>query len=107
MSTGSIIPIVAVIGETPQQALGGRSVRKGGVDLIEITFTVPGALEVIRELNKVYRNGEILLGAGTVLDPETARAAILEGADFIVSPSFNPELVKLCNRYQVISMPGA
>jgi len=100
--------IVAVIrAKTPQQALDvAEAVRKGGVDLIEITFTVPGALEVIRELSKTYRNGEILLGAGTVLDPETARAAILEGADFVVSPSFNPELVKLCNRYQVVNMAG-
>lgn len=83
------------------------AVKKGGIDIIEITFTVPGAADVIKELARVYQNGEILLGAGTVLDSETARAALLAGAEFIVSPSFNPEVVRLCNRYQKICIPGA
>lgn len=79
----------------------------GGVAALEITFTVPGALDVIAQVAKSAKTRSILLGAGTVLDPETARAAILAGAHFIVSPSLNPETAKLCNRYQVPYMPGA
>lgn len=79
----------------------------GGVAALEITFTVPGALEVIAHVGKSAKTRSILLGAGTVLDPETARAAILAGAHFIVSPSLNPETARLCNRYQVPYMPGA
>ena len=78
----------------------------GGVAALEITFTVPGASEVIEHLAK-NSQGEILLGAGTVLDPETARIAILAGAQFVVSPALNPETARLCNRYQVPYMPGA
>ena len=78
---------------------------KGGCPSIELTFTVPGADKVIAELAERYK-GEMLLGAGTVLDPETARIAILAGANYIVSPSFNLETAKLCNRYRVPYMPG-
>lgn len=78
----------------------------GGVAGIEITFTVPGAVDVIKALADRYKSGEIIIGAGTVLDPETARAAILAGAQYIVSPSFNAETIKLCNRYQIPVMPG-
>ncbi|MFO7611201.1 MAG: bifunctional 2-keto-4-hydroxyglutarate aldolase/2-keto-3-deoxy-6-phosphogluconate aldolase [Clostridia bacterium] len=80
---------------------------EGGVAAIEITFTVPGAHKIIEELASRYDSGEIIIGAGTVLDPETARIAILSGAQYIVSPHFNPDTVRLCNRYQVPSMPGA
>ncbi|MBN2557262.1 MAG: bifunctional 2-keto-4-hydroxyglutarate aldolase/2-keto-3-deoxy-6-phosphogluconate aldolase [Clostridia bacterium] len=80
---------------------------EGGVAAIEITFTVPGAHKIIEELASRYDKREIILGAGTVLDPETARIAILSGAQYIVSPHFNPDTVRLCNRYQVPSMPGA
>ncbi len=79
----------------------------GGVAAVEITFTVPGAHEIIKELACRYHSGEIFLGAGTVLDPETARIAILAGAQYIVTPYLNVETVKLCNRYQVACMPGA
>ena len=80
---------------------------KGGVEATEITFTVPGAHRVIEELAAEYAAGEMLIGAGTVLDPETARIAILSGAQYIVSPSLNVDTVRLCNRYRVASMPGA
>ncbi len=80
---------------------------EGGVAAIEITFTVPGAAEVIKGLAGRYKSGEIAIGAGTVLDPETARAAILAGAEYIVSPCLNTETVRLCNRYRVACMPGA
>jgi 2-dehydro-3-deoxyphosphogluconate aldolase/(4S)-4-hydroxy-2-oxoglutarate aldolase len=78
----------------------------GGVGAVEITYTVPGATGAIEHLAKKF-SGHIVVGAGTVLDPETARLAILAGAQFVVSPSLNPETARLCNRYQVPYMPGA
>lgn len=80
---------------------------EGGVAAIEITFTVPGAAAVIQDLARLYKSGAILIGAGTVLDPETARAAILAGAQYVVGPSLNVDTARLCNRYQVPYMPGA
>ncbi|MGI6705554.1 MAG: bifunctional 2-keto-4-hydroxyglutarate aldolase/2-keto-3-deoxy-6-phosphogluconate aldolase [Clostridia bacterium] len=80
---------------------------KGGVAAVEITFTVPGADQVIRDLAREYHRGEILLGAGTVMDPETARIAILAGAQYVVSPYFNEDVIRMCNRYRILSMPGA
>jgi len=79
----------------------------GGVAAIEITFTVPGAADVIKALVTKYQSGEIIIGAGTVLDSETARIAILQGAQYLVSPYLNVETVKLCNRYNIACMPGA
>ena len=79
----------------------------GGVAAIEITFTVPGAVDVIKALAAKYPSGEMIIGAGTVLDPETARIAILAGAQYIVTPCLNVETVKFCNRYRVACMPGA
>lgn len=80
---------------------------EGGVSAIEITFTVPGAHKVIEALAKRFTEDQIILGAGTVLDPETARIAILSGAQYVVSPSLNTETVRLCNRYRIACMPGA
>ena len=80
---------------------------EGGVAALEVTFTVPGAAAVIEDLAKRYQSGGLLVGAGTVLDPETARIAILAGAQYVVSPSLNPDTARLCNRYQVPYMPGA
>lgn len=80
---------------------------EGGVAAIEMTFTVPYAHKVIEEVAKAYDPKDIILGAGTVMDPETARIAILSGANYIVSPYFDPETVRLCNRYRIASMPGA
>src|ERR1700721_2965969 len=79
---------------------------QGGVGAVEIPYTVPQATSVIEHLAKKF-TGDILLGAGTVLDSETARIAILAGAQFVVSPSLNPETARLCNRYQIPYMPGA
>ncbi len=79
---------------------------EGGCNAIELTFTVPGAHKVIEALAAKYPNGEMLLGAGTVLDSETARIAILSGANYVVSPAFNAEAAKLCNRYRVPYIPG-
>jgi len=78
---------------------------EGGAAAIEITYTVPGASRVIEDLAKHYA-GQIIIGAGTVLDPETARIAILSGAQYVVSPALNEDTLKLCNRYQIPCMPG-
>jgi len=81
------------------------AIKAGGVQVIEVTMTTPGALGVI-ETAKVRYGDEVLFGAGSVLDPETARAAILAGADFIVAPTLNLDMVALCNRYSIPVMPG-
>lgn len=78
----------------------------GGVAAIELTFTVPHADKLIEAMKEKYNSGEIIIGAGTVMDAATARIAILAGAEYIVSPYFDPETVKTCNRYGVASMPG-
>jgi 2-dehydro-3-deoxyphosphogluconate aldolase/(4S)-4-hydroxy-2-oxoglutarate aldolase len=82
------------------------AIREGGVRAIEVTMTTPGALEVIAEARKRY-GAEVLFGAGTVLDPETGRAAILAGAQFVVAPTLNLGLIELCRRYSIPVMPGA
>lgn len=101
--------VVAVVrADNSEQAIKiTDACMKGGIAAIEITFTIPGAAEVIADLRKVYSPDEMIIGAGTVLDPETARIAILAGAQYIVSPALNLDTVKLCNRYQIPVMPGA
>ncbi|KLU60692.1 KHG/KDPG aldolase [Peptococcaceae bacterium CEB3] len=101
--------LVAVIrAESTEQAFKiTEACIAGGVAAIEITFTVPGAADLIKELAAKYKKGPMIIGAGTVLDPESARAAILAGAEYIVSPSLNVETVRLCNRYRVPCTPGA
>jgi len=101
--------IVAVVrAESSEQALKiAEAVKAGGIQAIEITMTVPGAVEVIRDLAQTYQKNEILIGAGSVLDAETARICLLAGAEYIVSPALDIETIKLCNRYQKIVMPGA
>lgn len=100
--------LVAVIrAESKEQGIKiVDAVKAGGIKNIEITMTVPGAVDIIKELSERYKDEDLNIGAGTVLDPETARACILAGANYIVSPSFNEETVKLCNRYRVAIMPG-
>ncbi len=92
-SSESLVPVV-------------RALAEGGVSAIEITFTVPDALEVIRGVRRELGQ-EVVLGAGTVLDPETARAALLAGAEFVVSPVVNVETIRLVRRYGAVMMPGA
>ena len=79
---------------------------EGGVAAIELTFTVPHADKVIESLAKKYSPEDIILGAGTVMDAPTARIAMLSGANYIVSPYFDAETVKMCNRYRTAVMPG-
>ncbi len=78
---------------------------QGGVDVMEISYTLPNAGEIIRALNQKYGD-KLLIGAGTVLDSETARMAILAGAKFIIAPNYDDSVCKLCNRYQVPYAPG-
>jgi 2-dehydro-3-deoxyphosphogluconate aldolase/(4S)-4-hydroxy-2-oxoglutarate aldolase len=101
--------LVAIVRtDSPDQAARiADACAEGGVAALEVTFTVPGAAEVIADLTRRYRPDQITIGAGTVLDPETARVAILNGAQFLVSPALNPETARLANRYQVPYMPGA
>jgi 2-dehydro-3-deoxyphosphogluconate aldolase / (4S)-4-hydroxy-2-oxoglutarate aldolase len=101
--------LVAIVrtNSSQQAARIAEACARGGAAAIEITFTVPGAPAVIESLVNKYKSGEILVGAGTVLDPETARLAILAGAQYIVSPSLSAETARLCNRYQIPYMPGA
>jgi 2-dehydro-3-deoxyphosphogluconate aldolase/(4S)-4-hydroxy-2-oxoglutarate aldolase len=78
----------------------------GGVEAIEVTFTVPGAHRVIEQVADRLGN-KVLLGAGTVLDSETARIALLAGAEFVVAPTVNLEVIRLCQRYDKLVIPGA
>ena len=100
--------IVAVVrGETIEEAKRvSKACIEGGVNAIEVTYTVPGATDVIKELAKEFKNDNLIIGAGTVLDSKTARLAILAGAKYIVSPGFDLETAKLCNRYSIPYMPG-
>jgi 2-dehydro-3-deoxyphosphogluconate aldolase/(4S)-4-hydroxy-2-oxoglutarate aldolase len=78
----------------------------GGVTVVEITLSVPNALEVLRDVRKALGD-RVLLGAGTILDAETGRAALLAGAEYLVSPTLNLDVIRLCNRYDKLVMPGA
>lgn len=100
--------MVAIVrADTPDAALAlAEACIAGGITALEVAFTTPDTLGILKTLRQ--RHGDaVLLGAGTVLDPETARMAILAGAQFIISPSVNPDTIRLCNRYQVPAMPGA
>ena len=100
-----LVPVVRA--QSADEAITAiNAIREGGVDVLEITMTVPGALGLIQAVAERY-GSELLLGAGTVLDPETARACILAGAQFIVSPSVNLDTIALCRRYSVPILPGA
>lgn len=100
-----VIPVVrAASGSEALEAVA--TIKAGGVPIVEITMTVPGAVEVIKEV--ASREGaEVLVGAGTVLDAETARACILAGAEFIVSPALSVDTIALCRRYSKVVAAGA
>lgn len=102
------IGIVAVVrSETIEEGIRiSKACVEGGIPAIEVTYTVPGATEVIKALKEQFTSDELVIGAGTVLDAATARIAILAGSEFIVSPAFDEETAKLCNLYQVPYMPG-
>jgi 2-dehydro-3-deoxyphosphogluconate aldolase/(4S)-4-hydroxy-2-oxoglutarate aldolase len=103
------IGVVAVIrADSPSDLIDvGRALHAGGVIHIEITLTVPDALGVIEKAVSTLKDLGVCIGAGTVLDGETARLAILAGAGYIVSPVFRPDVVAVCKRYSIAVMPGA
>ncbi|MGA2821789.1 MAG: bifunctional 4-hydroxy-2-oxoglutarate aldolase/2-dehydro-3-deoxy-phosphogluconate aldolase [Anaerolineales bacterium] len=83
-----------------------RAVRAGGVRAIEFTMTTPNALGILEQSTREFGQ-DVLLGAGTVLDPETARSAILAGAQFVVAPTLNSHVIEMCRRYSKVAIPGA
>jgi 2-dehydro-3-deoxyphosphogluconate aldolase/(4S)-4-hydroxy-2-oxoglutarate aldolase len=83
-----------------------RALADGGIDVVEITMSVPDALDVLRQVRRALGD-RLLLGAGTILDPETARAALLAGAEYLVAPTVNLEVIRQCQRYDKLVMPGA
>jgi 2-dehydro-3-deoxyphosphogluconate aldolase/(4S)-4-hydroxy-2-oxoglutarate aldolase len=100
-----IVPVIRVA--SAQEAFEvSRAIKEGGISVIEVAMTTPGAMDAIKEASQKFGK-EVLLGAGTVLDPETARAALLNGAKFLVSPSLNLEVIKMSNRYGAVVIPGA
>jgi 2-dehydro-3-deoxyphosphogluconate aldolase/(4S)-4-hydroxy-2-oxoglutarate aldolase len=99
-----LVPVLRA--ESVEQAMAlAAAIADGGVTVLEITMTVPGAMRVMRRLAE--ERPDILIGAGTVLDAETARMCILEGAKFIVSPALNLKTIEMCHRYTVPVLPGA
>src|SRR5438477_1193880 len=100
--------IVAVVRSPDSQQLVevARALADGGVTVVEITLSVPNALDVLRQVRQALGD-RLLLGAGTVLDAETARAVLLAGAEYIVAPTLNLDVIRLCQRYDKLVMPGA
>ena len=99
--------VVVIRGKSVEQAIKTvEACYAGGIKIIEVTFTVPRADEIIKQLVDKYKGTDMVVGAGSVLDPETARIAMLAGAQFIVSPALNVETIKMCNRYGVAVMSG-
>lgn len=99
-----LVPVLRAESEAQALALAD-AIAAGGVTVLEVTMTVPGAIRVMRRLAE--ERPDILIGAGTVLDPETARMCILEGAQFVVSPALNVRTIEMCHRYGVAVLPGA
>ncbi|HAX72038.1 MAG TPA: bifunctional 2-keto-4-hydroxyglutarate aldolase/2-keto-3-deoxy-6-phosphogluconate aldolase [Firmicutes bacterium] len=104
----SKVGVVAVVrAENEEQGTEiAKACLAGGITAIEVTFTVPRADQLIYNLSQTFNQGELLIGAGTVLDSETARIAILNGAQYIVSPAFDLATAKLCNRYAIPYLAG-
>jgi len=100
--------VIAVIRTNSPKQLTNvvASLAEGGIRFIEITMTIPKALELVQKCREAFED-QIQIGAGTVLDSETAQAVISAGASFVVSPVFNPDMVRYCNRYAIPVMPGA
>ena len=100
-----VIPVVRA-SSTDEAMRAIDAIREGGISVLEITMTVPGAIKVIEQVSKRYGK-DVLVGAGTVLDPEIAEACISSGAQFVVSPALNLETIACCRRLDVAVMPGA
>jgi len=99
-----LVPVLRA--ESVEKAMAlAEAIAAGGVTVLEVTMTVPGAIQVMRQLAE--KRPDILIGAGTVLDAETARICILEGAKFVVSPALNVGTIEMCHRYSIAVLPGA
>jgi 2-dehydro-3-deoxyphosphogluconate aldolase/(4S)-4-hydroxy-2-oxoglutarate aldolase len=99
-----LVPVLRA--ESVEKAMAlAEAIAAGGVTVLEVTMTVPGAIQVMRQLAE--KRPDILIGAGTVLDAETARMCILEGAKFVVSPALNLGTIDMCHRYSIPVLPGA
>ena len=104
LETG-VVPIIRC--ESGEMALeAARAIVRGGVPVLEVTMTVPGALKILEKLSDEFGD-KLVLGAGTVLDPETARSCMLAGAEFFVTPGLNRPTIEICNRYSKAILPGA
>lgn len=100
-----LVSVVRIDSTQPKAVI--NSIIKGGISFIEITFTMDGALELISSLTKEHKeDSNVIIGAGTVLDETSARLAIINGAKFIVSPSFNSKVAEICNLYRIAYIPG-
>lgn len=100
-----VVPIIRC--DSKEQALGAaKAIHKGGLSVLEVTMTVPGALGILEKLKDEF-GGSLLLGAGTVLDPETARACMLAGAEFLVTPGLDVRTIEIAKRYSIAILPGA
>lgn len=100
------IVVIIRLPDTEKTARAARAVNAGGIQCIEIPMTVPGALSLIREIS-TDPNLDVVIGAGTVLDAETAQAAIDAGAEYVVSPHTDFEIIEVCKQRQKVSIPGA
>ena len=100
-----LIPIIRVASKDVAFKVA-EAFLEGGLNVIEVTFSVPNAVDVVRSLTEKYGD-DVIIGTGTVLDTETARAAILAGSEFIVSPIFSRELIEISRRYARPCFPGA
>lgn len=100
--------VVAIMRASSSDQLleAAEAVLNGGIQAIEVTMTTPGALDVVRQATAQFGQ-KVLFGAGSVLDPETTRAAILAGAQFIVCPTLDVRIIEMCNRYSIPAIPGA
>ncbi|GAC1417106.1 MAG: bifunctional 4-hydroxy-2-oxoglutarate aldolase/2-dehydro-3-deoxy-phosphogluconate aldolase [Acidobacteriaceae bacterium] len=104
LRTLGLVPVLRAESEAQALALAD-AIAAGGVTTLEVTMTVPGAIKVMRTLAE--KRPDLLIGAGTVLDPETARMCILEGAQYVVSPALNLATIEMCHRYGIAVLPGA
>jgi 2-dehydro-3-deoxyphosphogluconate aldolase/(4S)-4-hydroxy-2-oxoglutarate aldolase len=99
-----IIPVLRALSAAEALAIV-EALTAGGIDVIEVTMTVPGAVDIIRKLSRA--RADLLIGAGTVLDPETARNCMQEGAQFIVTPVTNVATIEICQKHSIAVFPGA
>ena len=106
MTETGVIPVIrAASADEASRAID--ALKAGGIDVFEITMTVPGAIQLIEKLAASYAAGDVLIGAGTVPDAQTAGECVSAGAQFIISPALNLDTILFCNQSEIVVMPGA